>query len=231
VSQPAPAATGRRTGPLWPWFVPFALFVGLLGLEPFLADRLEPFVDPRWLYAIRAGLTGAILLALRGWYVELRETPATPAAGWLLGAGVGIGVFLLWIVLDVPFLTVGDPTPYDPSVDGRIHLGFALTRLAGAALVVPVMEELFWRSFLMRWLERPAFRNVDPRQVGLRPLLLTSAVFALEHRLWFAGLLAGLVYGELYRRTGDLRVVILAHALTNALLGVYVLGTGHYEFW
>ncbi len=226
--DPAPAT---RKPPAWPWIAPFAVFLVLLGLEPYLAGLVEPFMDPRWLYAVRAGTTALVLAALWRYYVELRERPGTGTAGWLLGVGVGLGVFLLWIVLDVPLLTMGEPDPYDPRVDGAIHTGLALTRLAGAALVVPIMEELFWRSFLMRWLERPAFLDVDPREVGLKPLLITSAVFAVEHRLWFAGLLAGLLYGELYRRTGDIRVVVLAHAITNGLLGAYVLATGHYEFW
>lgn len=60
---------------------------------------------------------------------------------------------------------------------------------------------------------------------------MTSVVFALEHRLWFAGLLAGLVYGELYRRTGTLWIVIFAHALTNGFLGGYVVATGSWGFW
>jgi hypothetical protein len=83
----------------------------------------------------------------------------------------------------------------------------------------------------MRWLERPRFLDVDPRTVGLAPLLISSAVFALEHRLWFAGLLAGLAYGHLYRHTGSLRAAVLAHAITNGLLGAWVLGTASWDFW
>ena len=33
-------------------------------------------------------------------------------------------------------------------------------RWIGATLVVPVMEELFWRSFLMRWFQRTQFETV-----------------------------------------------------------------------
>lgn len=225
-----PPSPPKPAGPIWPWIAPFALFIVLMALEPILADRVEPFLDPRWLYAVRSGLTALLLLALWSRYTELRER-RSPRAGWALGVAVGVAVFLLWIALDLPLLTFGDPDPFDPRVDGRIHWGLALTRVAGAALVVPVMEELFWRSFLMRWLERPAFRAVDARTVGWKPLVISAGIFALEHRLWFAGLLAGLLYGELYRRTGDLRVVIAAHAVTNAALGVYVLATGRYAFW
>jgi CAAX prenyl protease-like protein len=55
--------------------------------------------------------------------------------------------------------------------------------------------------------------------------------FALEHHLWFAGLLAGVAYGWLYIRAGNLWVPVVAHTITNGLLGVWVLHTGHWEFW
>lgn len=219
-------------GPAWARIAPFAVFIALMAVEPYLAGLVEPIFDPRWLYAIRSGVTGAILLALWSRYTELRDLPPAGAPAWLLGTAVGVGVFLLWIALDFPPLVMGEAEdPFDPRVAGRIDVGLAVARVAGAALVVPVMEELFWRSFLMRWIERPKFLGVTPGEVGWKPLVMTSVVFALEHRLWFAGLLAGLAYGELYRRTGDLRVVILAHALTNAALGAFVLATGSWSFW
>jgi CAAX prenyl protease-like protein len=93
------------------------------------------------------------------------------------------------------------------------------------------MEELFWRSFLLRWLERQDFLAVAPRSVGARALLITSAVFALEHTQWLAGAIAGLVYGALYMRSGNLWVPIAAHAMTNGALGVWVLRTLNWHFW
>ena len=222
-----------RDNRAWPRIAPFALFIGLLVAEPYLAELVEPVLDPRWLYAVRAGITAIVLVALWGRYSELREGGAAAGvSGWALGVGAGVLVLVLWVLLDFPPLVMGEnETPFDPRVDGTIHWRLALMRLAGAALVVPVMEELFWRSFLMRWLEKPRFLSVVPRDVGWKPLVMTSVVFALEHRLWFAGLLAGLIYGELYRRTGSLRVVIAAHAVTNAGLGAYVLATGSWVFW
>ena len=221
-----------RIGPGLARTTPFAAFVVLMAVEPYLGQWVEPVLDPRWLYGFRSAVAALLIAALWPRYQELRSA-AAPARGpiWALAVATGVAVFALWIALDVPPLVLGEPTGYDPRIDGRVHLGFALTRLAGSALVVPVAEELFWRSFLMRWLERSDFLHVAPREAGWKALVITSAVFALEHRLWFAGLLAGLAYGELYRRSGDLRVPIVAHALTNALLGAYVLGTGSWGFW
>jgi len=104
-------------------------------------------------------------------------------------------------------------------------------RLAGAALAVPVMEELFWRSFAMRWFQDHDFLKVAPARVGLKALGISAVLFALEHHLWFAGLLAGLAYGWLYIRTGNLWVPILSHAVTNGVLGAWILYTQSWEFW
>jgi CAAX protease family protein len=103
--------------------------------------------------------------------------------------------------------------------------------LAGAVLVVPVMEELFWRSFAMRWIQDHDFLAVPPSRVGLKALGIGAVLFGLEHHLWFAGILAGLAYGWLYLRTGNLWVPILSHAVTNGLLGAWVLYTRSWEFW
>jgi membrane protease YdiL (CAAX protease family) len=67
--------------------------------------------------------------------------------------------------------------------------------------------------------------------VSWRAVWLSSAVFALEHRELAAGLLAGLAYAWLYRRHGDLRLAVFAHALTNAALAAYVVGDTHFEYW
>jgi len=83
----------------------------------------------------------------------------------------------------------------------------------------------------MRWIDKPDFLSLDPRKVSHRSLLMSSALFALEHTQWFAGFLAGFAYGWLYRKTGKLWLPILAHAITNAMLGLWVLNTGNWRFW
>ena len=98
-------------------------------------------------------------------------------------------------------------------------------------LVVPVMEELFWRSFLLRWLERRSFLEVSPARTGRFALLASSGVFALAHDLWLAGFLAGLVYTLLYRRLGNLWYCVIAHATTNLLLAAWVVATRSWEYW
>ncbi|MFY8118525.1 MAG: CAAX prenyl protease-related protein, partial [Roseateles sp.] len=97
--------------------------------------------------------------------------------------------------------------------------------------LVPVMEELFWRSFLMRWIAHPQFERVDPRQAGLRAIVLSTFVFMLAHTLWLAAIVAGLAYAWLYVRSGKLWTAVIAHAVTNGALGLWVIKTGRWEFW
>lgn len=212
--------------------VPFGLYIALLALGPVLEGALPEGFDARWLYCVQVGFVTMSLALLWGRYDELRGAPAPGWSGWSLGVGAGVVIFVLWISLDFPPLVVGDGGEgFDPRNGGSVDWGLSVTRLAGAALVVPVMEELFWRSFILRWLEKQSFLSVDPASVGWKALVISSAVFAVEHHLWFAGLLAGLAYGWLYIRTKNLWVPIVAHAVTNGLLGAWVLRTGEWGFW
>jgi CAAX prenyl protease-like protein len=214
--------------------VPFGVFIAFLALDgPLSSAVLALELDPRWLYAVRSAIAAGLL----GWfwkdYEELRSVaPRVSPRGWLIAVGVGAAVIVLWVALDAPPLAFTSGPGYDPrDPSGAINWGLALTRTAGSAIVVPVMEELFWRSFLMRWLERPAFLTVRPAAVGIKSIALGALLFGAEHTQWFAGILAGFAYSWLYVRTGNLWVPIAAHAASNALLAWWVLQTGAWHFW
>lgn len=224
-------SNGMRN-PFWVRILPFAIYMAFVALAPVLGDN-PGGLDGRWVYAVKVGLVTLALGIFWRHYGELR--PLRFSLGEIAaGLVAGLVVFVLWINLDLPWVSLmnDDTQGFDPrDATGRIDWALAAVRLAGAALVVPVMEELFWRSFIMRWIDRPNFLSLDPRKAGLRALLISSAIFGIEHQLWFAGILAGLVYGELYRRSGNLWLPILAHAVTNGALGLWVLSAGQWRFW
>jgi CAAX prenyl protease-like protein len=93
------------------------------------------------------------------------------------------------------------------------------------------MEELFWRSFLLRWIAEPDFLRAGPAAAGLKGLLISSVLFGFEHNLWLAGIVAGLAYGALYMRYRSIWAAIAAHAVTNGLLGAWVVHTGNWHYW
>lgn len=223
-----------RTDPAYARCIPFGLFIAMLVLAPYLwaLGALGSSDAANWLVLGR----GAIIALALAWfwptYSELSRPASARPADWLLAAAGGIAVFLLWIWFDQDWAVLSRSVgfiPHDP--EGGMDWFKALARLAGFALVVPLMEELFWRSFLLRWLERHDFLSVEPRQIGARAFFITAALFALEHDPWFAGVIAGAVYAALYIRSGNLWVPIAAHVVTNAVLGSWILYTQNWRFW
>ena len=209
---------------------PFATYIAFIALADVL-ERVGAHANSlRWLYPIQVGLVLAMLLAWRQHFVELRTAPAARHV-WLALA-VGALVFVLWLLLDLEWMQLGTPRAFVPAgADGRIDWPLVALRAAGATLVVPLMEELFWRSFLLRWLVQRDFLSLRPARAGLGAITITILLFGSEHKLWLAGMVAGLAYTLLYMRSETLWTPILGHAVTNGLLAVWVVATGSWIYW
>lgn len=209
--------------------LPFGSYIAFLALGPWLAAHLP---DGRWIYGLQVGVVALALAILAPQFGELRGTWRGLGSDWQVALVVGVAVFVMWINLDQPWASIGESAGFDPR-DGRGAIAWPLAalRVTGAAFIVPVMEELFWRSYIMRWIEDSRFLDVLPDKVTLRGFLISSALFGVEHTLWLAGILAGLAYAWLYQRRGNLWCPIIAHGVTNFLLGAWVLYTGNWQFW
>lgn len=204
-------------------YMAFIVVADVLGRAGVGAEQL------RWLYPVKVGVVAALLWYFRKDYTELAAglSPRAAVAALLCG----VLVLLLWINLNASWMQVGTAAGFDPRDGGRLQWPLLLVRLAGAALVVPLMEELFWRSFLMRWIAAADFLAVDPRTLQLRSFIVTVILFGFEHNMWLAGIIAGAFYSLLYMRTRNLWSAILAHAVTNGLLGIWVVWTGSWQYW
>jgi len=203
---------------------PFGIFIAMLMLGSVLPS---PHV-----VLVRSILVALALAWFWRSYGELRRPSPARATHWLLAGSFGLAIFVAWIWLDHDWIVFGTWPGFDPRLPGgTIDWPVALLRLAGSALVVPIMEELFWRSFLLRWLERQDFLALAPGKVGARSFAITTLLFALEHNQWLAGAIAGAAYNALYIRSGNLWVPILAHVVTNGALGAWILATGSWQFW
>jgi CAAX prenyl protease-like protein len=93
------------------------------------------------------------------------------------------------------------------------------------------MEEIFWRSFMLRYVITSDFTSVRIGTFTLTSFLICAVLFGLEHNLLLAGIMAGAVYSLLLYWTKSIFQCVLAHAVTNLALGLYVLQTGHWQFW
>jgi CAAX prenyl protease-like protein len=192
-------------------------------------------VPPQVGYPVRVALTLAVLLLVSRRNLELRL--ARPVAS----IGIGLGVFAVWIGPDALFgyrhywlfenaITgvVGVALP----ADLQRSAAFLLTRAAGSTLLVPVIEELFWRGWLMRWLIDHNFQSVPLGAYLPSAFWITAVLFAAEHGpYWEVGLAAGVVYNWWMIRTKSLADCILAHAVTNGALAIYVVAAGAWRYW
>jgi hypothetical protein len=149
---------------------------------------------------------------------------------------VGAAVFVIWVGLDWFYPKLGKPgapwNPFDQFGSGSAAAWFfVVVRLAGSAVVVPPLEEVFYRSFLYRYVINANFLGVPLSRFHWLSFLAVSGVFGVEHTQWLAGLLCGLAFQGLVCWKGRLGDAMTAHALTNLLLGVWVVWTGAWHFW
>ncbi len=220
------SATGEKA---FAYVAPFAAFIAFLALRRYMPWGAD--IE----YPLRVVTVSAVLIILSRRVVSLRSLrPASSAA-------LGILVFIVWIVPDLVFPNLREHWLFDNPVTGaarsslpvevRTSLWFLAWRAAGSALLVPVVEELFWRAWLMRWLISADFHKVPLGAYSPLSFWATAILFASEHGpYWDVGLLAGIAYNCWIIRTGNLGDCIFAHAVTNACLAAWVISTGQFQY-
>ena len=144
----------------------------------------------------------------------------------------GLSVFLLWM-MSAHFLIPRSGLPDTLAAFSPIARGLWITsHVLASVLTVPLAEELAYRGYLMRRLRSADFESVPYSAVGWFPLLVSALVFGLAHgAMWPPGIAAGLVYGLVLMRRGSLGEPVFAHAITNALIAIAVLGFGQWQLW
>jgi CAAX prenyl protease-like protein len=232
---PPAAATIPADAPMfshaaWLRILPFAAYLFFIVAGDVLERMGVAASSLLWLYPAKIAVVALLLALFWRHYDELRPFRLSPTQA-LIAVATGVVVLVLWVSLDAGWMIFGSPSGFDPRSQGRIDWLLVAIRIAGAALVVPLMEELFWRSFLMRWIVAPNFDSVEPSQLGLKSFIITVLLFGFEHNLWLAGIVAGAAYSLLYMRHRSLWSPILAHAVTNGLLGLWVVRTGNWSYW
>jgi uncharacterized protein len=216
--------------PSFPYIAPFAVFVVLLALAPRLP--LSALADQ----VARVVIMTVVLVLCSRQVIDLR------VERWIPSVLIGVFVFVLWIAPDVlipgyrhhwwfenPVMGVAQTTMPAAS---QTQAPVLLFRSIRAVLIVPIVEELFWRAWLMRWIIAPDFEKIPLGTYAPAAFWLTALLFACEHgSYWDVGLVTGVIYNWWMVRTRRLGDLILTHAVTNACLSAYVIFAGKWEYW
>lgn len=209
-------------------------FPGISHYLPFVVFILLTFVQSKgpWVwfapvvYALKTVVTAALLWHFRRYYIEL-----SCKFHWSAIVS-GLVVIWVWIASDDLYKHMGSGG-FDPTVisnDG-LRMAAVFFRLAGAVLVVPIMEELFYRSWMARWIIKPDFMSVPVGTFTWPSLLVTTTIFTLGHHHWLPAIFAGLVFHAHVLWSKRLNEAVVSHAVANLALGIYVLKTQRWDFW
>jgi CAAX prenyl protease-like protein len=223
-----------RISDFWAYVIPMAIFMALtwLGTQ-----------SKQWYPACYVAKTVLAALAL---YILWPKFTPVRWNHWWLGIIVGVVGTVQWIgmeklLMSQPWLfwtrMISDVqakayVPHEQIESAGLMWSFILIRWAGASLVVPVMEELFWRDLLWRNIIAPNdFKLAQVGEYDRNAFWIVPAIFAAVHVQWLTAIVWGLLIALLLVRTRSLGACMIAHGVTNFLLGAYVLYTREWFFW
>ena len=183
-----------------------------------------------WIYPAQTILCGALLV----WF--WREYQLRPPARMLFTIAVALLVFALWIspqeVFGFPPRLVG----FNPDVFSdrpSFYWATVLLRFLRLVVIVPLVEEIFWRGFLLRYFINEKFHAVPIGAFSWLSFAVVTAGFGFSHSSEdrIAALITGALYNCVAYRTKNLASCVLAHAVTNLLLGLWIMKTRQWGFW
>ncbi len=212
------------------YVAPFLTFIVMLVIQKQLAFLGD------WEYAVRVAIVAGSI-----WYFSRRVLDFK--VRYLRGSlAIGIGAFLLWIAPDTLFPGWRQHWLFTNVVMGELRVSLSaeqlsspfllLFRTLSATLMVPILEELFWRAWMLRWLVEKDFEKLPMGSCDRQSFWIVVALFAMEHGpYWEVGLLTGLLWNWWMTRTRSLGDLIFVHGVTNLALSLYVIWLKKWEFW
>jgi uncharacterized protein len=214
-----------QASPIYARVAPYVIFILLTVAQEMFGEAAR-----YWFYLGKTLVGAWLLWEMRPFVSEMRWEVSTEAIA------IGVGVCLMWVGIDNLYSHMGaDKAPWNPRAQFGEHSSLAMlfiaARVLGSTLVVPPLEEVFFRSFLYRYFVRTDFENMPFNRFHLTSFIVTSAIFGFEHSQWLAGILCGFAFQWLVISKNRLGDAIAAHAITNFLLALWILSQGAWKFW
>ena len=215
------------------YIVPMAVFLGALAL----VGGLKAIGDARWLaapeywvYPLQTFVCGALVL----WF--WRAYDFNGVRGIPVALAVGVVVFVLWISPQAFLGFAPRSEGFNPELfagQAGLYWTTVLLRFLRLVVVVPLVEEIFWRGFLLRYFVDEKFDRVAMGTFTWLSFAVVSIGFMLVHSSadWPAALVTGALYNFVAYRTKSLGACVAAHATTNLLLGLWIMNTKQWGFW
>jgi CAAX prenyl protease-like protein len=215
------------------YVLPFGLFIVGTALEGL--EILQPWLPIT--YTLKIALVFLALLWGRQAY------PPWNGQGVILGLLLGLIGGIVWIALCtwnlerliIPYLPEwlqpGPRTGGNPFEAPYLGSSFVVIRLLGLIVIVPWMEELFWRGFLNRFLIHEDWQKVPWGRFTPASFTIVTLLFVAVHPEWTAAIVWGVGINLLLWWTKNLWVCMAAHAGSNAVLGYYILAYQQWQLW
>ena len=226
------------TSPAVTRVAPFVIFLLLTA-----AQGQFGLASAYWFYLAKTVVGLWLIFEIRPLIVEMRW-----AISWE-AIVVGIGIFAVWVGINGEWTTQNSlwvklglshaPKTLAPAWNPNVQFGdssglawlFVATRILGSTFIVPPLEEIFYRSFLYRYIASQNFLSVPLNRFLPIPFFVTALAFGLSHNEWLAGIICGAAYQWLVLRKNRLGDAMTSHAITNFLLGIWIVWRGAWQFW
>ena len=214
-----------KASPVYARVAPFVIFIILTFCQGQFGEQ-----GRYWFYLAKTVVGAWLIWEMRPFVTEMRW-----AVSWE-AIMVGVAVCVMWVGIDGFYHKFSsEGTVWNPheqfGKNSALAWTFIVVRTLGSTFIVPPLEEVFYRSFLYRYFVRIDFESLPLGKFHVTSFLVTSTIFGFEHPQWLAGILCGFAYQWLVVRKNRLGDAMTAHAITNFLLGVYVVWQGAWQFW
>lgn len=203
-----------------------AEFLGTSGQAAALVTKATPFamfvaavlLIPPFRHAVRRLLTATIPARFRSEVAVLTVTSALlPFAFVLLLA------FWVWAREGAPGVDEKIRVDVGSGIEKAFDPAGLVMYLVLVPIIGPIIEEVIFRGFL--------YRALAARWGWIVAMILTSALFGLYHKHFYAAFISSIVFVCVMRRTGSLWSAIVVHGFGNLMLWWPLAGQFVFPHW